>query len=74
MHRPPGKMDSMRGLQTVVGLIVVALGCVHFADRDRPQDSRRQFYLGTPSTVVGRSGLALLEIIVGFVLLFAEMP
>lgn len=60
----------MRGLQTVVGLLVVVLGCLHFPDRYRPQESRRQFYLGTPSSVAGRAALALTEIVIGFALLF----
>jgi hypothetical protein len=57
-------------VQVVVGLLIVLLGCVHFADRHRPQEARRQYYLGSPSSVRGRAALALVEIVLGFVVLF----
>jgi hypothetical protein len=58
-------------VQTAVGLICVLLGLLHFLDRDRPQE-HRSFYFGS---IVARSPrtravLAVIEIAVGFVLLF----
>ena len=48
----------------------VLLGMVHFLDRDRPIEARRHFYLGVPSTSLGRAFLASGEVAVGFLLLF----
>lgn len=57
-------------MQTVVGLLCVALGCMHFVDRARPQQAR-SYYLGT---LTGghrlRGTLAFVEVVFGFVLLF----
>ena len=58
------------GVQAVVGMIIVMLGCLHFADRYRANEARRQFYVGTPTSVARRSALALVEIVIGFALLF----
>jgi hypothetical protein len=60
----------VRGVQTLVGIFIVLLGCLHFADRDRPNESRRQRYFTTPSSPAGRGALALAEIVVGLAVLF----
>jgi hypothetical protein len=49
----------------------IFLGMIHFADRERPQQARRSYYLGYPGSVAGRGVLATLEVGVGFVLLFS---
>jgi hypothetical protein len=57
-------------VQTVVGLVCVVLGCLHFADRDR-RSHQRSFYLGAVRTSPGlRGALALVEVVCGLVLLF----
>lgn len=61
----------VRGVQAVTAILIVLLGCLHFADRERPQETRRQFYLGTPSSIRARSALALGEIVVGFAVLLS---
>jgi hypothetical protein len=64
------KSGRLPTVQQAIAIVIVLLGCVHFADRDRPQQARRQYYLGTPSSVAGRTALALVEVALGFVLLF----
>jgi hypothetical protein len=54
----------------MIGIVIVLLGSLHFADRYRPQQARHQYYLGTPGSVAGRSALALVEVLLGFILLF----
>jgi hypothetical protein len=57
-------------VQTAVGLVCVALGCVHFLSRDRAPQTR-SFYLGaTTSSPLLRATLALIELGCGFALLF----
>ena len=52
------------------GIACVFFGMIHFADRDRPEPSRRHIYLWHPSSETGRALLATLEVAVGFLLLF----
>jgi hypothetical protein len=57
-------------MQTAVGLACVALGCVHFVNRDRAPHTR-SFYLGaTTSSPVLRAALAVVELGCGLALLF----
>jgi hypothetical protein len=57
-------------MQAVVGLICVALGCMHFIDRGRTPHAR-SFYLGSVATSHRLRGvLALIEVTCGFALLF----
>jgi len=57
-------------VQTAVGFVCVALGCIHFADRDR-QSHHRSFYLGAVRTSPGlRAALAVVEVVCGCALLF----
>jgi hypothetical protein len=57
-------------MQTAVGLVCVALGCIHFVDRDR-RSHHRSFYLGAVTTSPGlRAALAMIEVVCGLVLLF----
>jgi len=57
-------------VQTLVGIICVALGCMHFADRGRARHTR-SFYVGAVTmSPAFRTGLALVEVACGFVLLF----
>ena len=57
-------------MQTVAGGMCVVLGCLHFLDRGRHPQAR-SFYIGalraSPAT---RTMLALIEVAVGFLLLF----
>jgi hypothetical protein len=56
-------------VQTAVGLVCVALGCVHFLDRDRVSHSR-SFYLGALTTSPRlRAALAIVEVVCGAALL-----
>ena len=48
----------------------VALGTLHFADRDRVSPEVRFFYWGSPTTSTGRAAVAVLEVAIGFGLLF----
>lgn len=60
-------------MQTVVGLVCVVLGVMHFLDRDRAHSpSSRGYYFGSyiPRSHAVRTTLALIEVAVGFVLLF----
>jgi hypothetical protein len=59
-------------VQTAVGLVIVALGVLHFLDRGRPRQEVRSYYLGAPSTPGGRAALALMEVAIGFLLLFTS--
>lgn len=57
-------------MQAVAGGLCVVLGCLHFLDRGRPQQAR-SFYVGNLRTSPGtRAVIALIEVVVGFVLLF----
>ena len=57
-------------MQAVVGIICIALGCMHFSDRGRARHSR-SFYVGALTmSPAFRTGLAILEVLCGFVLLF----
>ena len=57
-------------MQTVVGLLCVVLGCMHFVDRGRTPH-QRSFYIGTVKTSHTMRGLlALIELTCGFVLMF----
>jgi len=57
-------------VQTAVGLVCVALGCMHFVDRGRTPHER-SFYFGTVKTSHSMRGvLALIEVVCGFALLF----
>ena len=57
-------------MQTVVGIICIALGCMHFADRDRATHSRSFYVGGLKMSPRFRTGLAIIEVLCGFVLLF----
>jgi hypothetical protein len=61
-------------VQTAAGLACVALGVLHFVDRDRVQPHARSYYFGTmvPRTPGVRALLALVEVAVGFALLFTS--
>jgi len=48
----------------------VVFGMVHFLDRNRPVEARRQYVPGVPVSATGRALLASAEVAVGFVLLF----
>jgi hypothetical protein len=53
-----------------VGLVCVALGCLHFADRGRTPHER-SFYIGSVKTSHTMRGvLAAIEVVCGFALLF----
>jgi hypothetical protein len=57
-------------MQTAVGLVCVALGCMHFVDRGRTPHAR-SFYFGSVRTShTLRAVLALVEVACGFALLF----
>ena len=57
-------------MQTLVGIICIGLGCMHFADRDRARHSR-SFYVGALTmSPAFRTGLAVIEVACGFALLF----
>jgi hypothetical protein len=57
-------------MQTAVGLVCVALGCMHFVDRGRTPHTR-SFYVGSVRTShTLRAVLALIEVVCGFALLF----
>jgi hypothetical protein len=57
-------------MQVAVGLVCVALGCMHFVDRGRTPHAR-SFYFGSVTTShTLRAVLALAEVICGFLLLF----
>jgi hypothetical protein len=57
-------------MQTAVGLVCVALGRIHFVNRDRAPQTR-SFYLGAASSSpVLRATLAVVELGCGVVLLF----
>jgi hypothetical protein len=58
-------------MQVAVGLMCVALGCLHFVDRGRTPHAR-SFYLGSvTSSHTLRAVLALIEVACGFILLFS---
>ncbi|MEY2436889.1 MAG: hypothetical protein QOF97_1725 [Acidimicrobiaceae bacterium] len=57
-------------MQTAVGLVCVALGCLHFVDRGRTPHAR-SFYFGSVRTShTFRAVLAVTEVLCGFALLF----
>jgi hypothetical protein len=56
-------------VQAVVGILILLLGLLHFVDRDRAPQAIRQYYLGVPTNVLVRGGLALVELAVGAVVL-----
>jgi hypothetical protein len=57
-------------MQAAVGLVCVALGCLHFVDRGRTPHAR-SFYLGSVSSSHRlRAVFALIEVLCGFALLF----
>ena len=59
-------------MQTIVGLLCIALGCMHFVDRSRPQRAR-SYYLGTLTGAHRlRSSMAFVEVAFGFLLLFTD--
>lgn len=60
-------------MQVAVGLICVAFGMMHFMARDRgPEQEARSYYLNTfvPRSSTARAALAVVEVSVGFALLF----
>jgi hypothetical protein len=57
-------------MQVAVGLVCVALGCMHFVDRGRTPHAR-SFYFGSVSGSHSlRAVLAVIEVVCGFALLF----
>ena len=61
-------------MQTAAGVACVAIGFLHFVDRDRPPEAVRSYYLGSiiPKTPVVRAALAVVEVTFGFTLLFTR--
>lgn len=57
-------------MQTVVGLLCVALGCLHFAKRDREPQERSLYFGSLTGSVAARSVLAMIEVVAGLALLF----
>lgn len=57
-------------MQVALGLMIILLGVIHFADRDRPPQEVRTYFLGTPRSSLGRGGLAVIEVVIGFIVLF----
>lgn len=59
-------------MQTAVGLTIIALGVIHFLDRDRPPQEVHTYFLGAPHSSIGRGALAVMEVAIGFLLLFTD--
>ena len=57
-------------MQVAVGLVCVALGCLHFVDRGRTPHARSFYFGSVSSSHTLRAVLALIEVVVGFLLLF----
>jgi hypothetical protein len=59
-------------VQATAGFMCVALGALHFLDREHHPTATRSYYVGSwiPRSSATRAGLALVEVCVGFVLLF----
>lgn len=60
-------------MQTAVGVPCVVLGCLHFLDRSRAPEQIRSFYLGAliPRTSTALGPVGVIEVIVGFALIFS---
>jgi hypothetical protein len=59
-------------VQAAVGIVILCLGLLHFVDRDRPPQAIRSYYLGMPRSAAARGGLALMELVVGAVVLMTS--
>jgi hypothetical protein len=59
-------------VQAAAGFMCVALGVLHFLDRERHPHATRSYYLGSliPRSSATRAGLAIIEVAVGFALVF----
>lgn len=57
-------------MQTAVGVVCIALGCMHFVDRGRTPHARSFYFGSVTSSHTLRAVLAFVEVTCGFVLLF----
>ena len=58
-------------MQVLVGVMCVALGCMHFVDRGRTPHARSFYFGSVTSSHTLRAVLAIIEVGCGFALLFS---